>query len=141
MPELNYRIGCLKINKDRLRFSGPSPYLACHKHVVLGHEDSASIFVAEGMSHREVASQFDLDETRLVGGGSLYLDNEERLVIDDCSMKYGTIPWEAAKKFGELVLAELEKGGISATRVWADPTGVNRGLRERYMFWEDLGFE
>jgi hypothetical protein len=141
MPDMSYRIGGLKINKDKLVFSGPYPYMASHKHVVLSQGATASIYVAEGNSHRDVASEFDLDETRLVGGGSLYLDDDKMLVLKDYSVRYGTIPQEAAERLGGLILAELEKDGIMARGVWADPACVNSGSRDKYQYWKDMGFE
>jgi hypothetical protein len=141
MPDVNYKIGGLKINKDRLELSGSDSYKASHKFVAEGEDRTVSIFVAEGKKHPDTIFEFNLDEEKLVGGGSLYLDKEKRLVLSDYSGCYGTIPKEAAQNFVELIAKELEKEGITINGVVASPKLPVLGMVMMRRYWKNLGFE
>ncbi len=121
MKNLEYKIGELEINPDKLRFDGPIPYYSSHKFVVELVNDIASIYVAEGERHMYIALKFGLDESHLVGGGSLYLDREGRLVLNDYSGDYGAIPKAVAKRFAELIIPELKKIGIEVDEIEVNP--------------------
>lgn len=130
---LEYRIGELKITDEHLIFEGEIPYYAEHKFLVEFRESAVFIYVAQGNDHRFVCNLFNLPEKRLVGGGSVYLNANRRLVIDDYSGSYKAIPKESAERFASLIVNELTKKGIAITGIYANPD-------ERHLnpFWKRL---
>ena len=120
MVDLEYRIGGIHVNPDRLRFEGSDPYGASHKFIVEALDNIASIYVAQGSRHKHVAERFKVSG-REVGGGSCYLNGENQLVLDDFSGDYGAIPKEVAQRFAELMLPELEKLGVEVKGIAVNP--------------------
>jgi hypothetical protein len=131
---LEYRIGGIDINLDRIRFSGIDLYDAYHKFVVQTVNNQAEIYVACANRHYKVADKFKLTE-EIVGGGSCYIDKSEKLVLNDYSGDYKAIPKEAAQKFLELLVPELQKQGIQTNGAVADPK-----LSKLNEFWKNRGF-
>ncbi len=123
MTDLKYRIGGIKISPDRLKFGGFDPYNSSHKFVVEALDDVISIYIAEGYRHSYISEKFSIRGKR-VGGGSCYLDNENRLVLNDYSVSYYAIPKEVAQKFAELIIPELNKLEIKVTGIVAEPKEI-----------------
>ena len=137
MKELECQVGGLKIVPECIRHEGIQAYDSPHLFVVArAKEGVVSVYVARGPSHSSIAKQFGLRGRSFPGGGSCYLDGEDKLVLNDYSSSFGAIPKQVAQRFAELLVPELEKLGIHPTGIEADPK------EERiHPFWEDMGFE
>ena len=135
MANLEYRIGELKIDTEKLKFTGEDAQETLHKFVVQAADKTASIYVAPAGGHVHVAQHFELDETNIVGGGVLYMDRNERFVLGGYSGKYKAIPRKAAEIFAELILPRLEEQGIK-------PYGVRIATAEHELheYWKKLDF-
>lgn len=135
MTDLEYKIGRLEIDPERMRFEGPDPYYASHLFVVGESDDSASIYVSQAERHAGVARQFDLNDN-IVGGGSCYTNPQKELVLNDYSGDYDAIPREAAQRFAELMQPELREMGVEVEGIAVNPeqTFLN-------FFWIDKGFD
>lgn len=129
---LEFRIGGVEINPDELRFDGFDPYKAKHKFVVECIDRNVALYVARAISHFQVADKFQLNEERLVGGGSCYINGNGQLVLNDYSGSYEAIPQNVAQSFAELLVPELQKQGIQTTGVVVDPQ-----LSRLNKFWKD----
>jgi len=131
MTDLIYKIGGLDISKEGLKLSGHhiqrygffqkngGRFLAPNFYVVERIENELSIYISgSGTRHAHVAGHFNLEDKDLVGGGNCYVDLEGRLILDDFSGDYGTIPKSAAQKFAELIMSEIgEEEGIKSIAV------------------------
>jgi hypothetical protein len=148
MAGLEYRIGGLKIDPKHLKYEGIDPYdaghkfdpyEAYHKFVVEAKDSIVSIYVIEAHCHYSIVLKQKVDENKLVGGGSFYLDKDGQLVLDNYSDDYGAIPKKAALRFAELILPqivpELGKSGIQLHGIIADP---NENLLNS--FWKEKVF-
>ncbi len=138
MTDLEYRIGGLKVNPHKLRYMGSDPYCASHKFVAEALDTAVSIYVAEKSRHIHVADEFEIPEERLVGGGSCYLDAEDRLILNDYSADFGTIPKEVAQRLAELMIPELQRLGVEVKGIVANPTNPNERNLDPY--WRKRGF-
>ena len=132
---LEYRIGGVAINPNRIKFNGSDPYDADHKFIVQIIDSQVLIYVAPANRHFQVAHKFNLDDKNLIGGGSCFIDAGEQLVLDDYSGDYMAIPREAAKTFAELLVPELLGQGIQTKGVIADPL-----LSKLHKFWIEKGY-
>lgn len=136
MTNLEFKIGILNINPNRLLFEESNPYKAAHKFVVEKQDNNViAIYVGQKLCHAEVANQFKLQKNRIVGAGSFYLDYENKLVLNDSSSIYDAIPKEIAQKFAELIVPELEKHHVKVNGIAVKP---EEHLMHQY--WRDLGF-
>lgn len=135
MEKLEYKIGRLNISLGNLLFTGTKPYEAGHKFVVESLKDTVLIYVTKATTHRSVADYFNLEELK-VGGGSFYLNTERDLVLNDFSSEYNAIPKEAAQKFAELIVPQLEKLGVEVRGIAVDPKEI-----DAHWFWEEKGFK
>ncbi|MEK6873918.1 MAG: hypothetical protein AABW91_03660 [Nanoarchaeota archaeon] len=114
MLNLEYKIGGLKINPNKLPFNGSDPYDASHHFVTRALDSYVEIYVAEAETHFQVVNIFNLNEMKdnIAGGGSFYLNENNELVLDDYSGDYDAISKKAAQSFAELILPEIEKLGV-----------------------------
>lgn len=131
MADLSYKIGGLDISKEGLKLLGHhiqrygffqkdgGRFLAPNFYVVERRENELLIYISgSGTRHAHVAGHFNLEDKNLVGGGNCYVDLEGRLILDDYSGDYGTIPKNAAQKFAELIMNEIGvKEGIKVIAV------------------------
>jgi len=120
MAELEFIIGGLNIVPEILKFEGFNSYAASHKFVVDALGNRVAIYVAPGGIHRNVIDIFNLDGKQ-VGGGSIYINGKDELVLDDYSTNYGSIPKIAAQRFAELVAPELKKLGLNVRGIAVNP--------------------
>lgn len=121
MKNIEYRIGGLDINPKAFKFEGKDPYGAGHLFVVEALDNILSIYVAETYRHYRVVKRFGLDESKIVGGGSCYLNKDEQLVLNDYSGDYNAITKESAQIFAELIIMELAKFDIQVKGIFVDP--------------------
>lgn len=109
MAALEYLIGKLTINTELLTHKG-TPYKSPHKFVVENRRNSAvAIYVGPANRHDDLAIDNNLNRSTeyLVGGGSFYLDAENRLNLNSVSTDYGFVPIAAAQKFAILIVPQL----------------------------------
>jgi len=122
--QLVYQVGELDIDLDNLKYEGVDPDMAAHRFIVELEESSegfvASIYVAPVRRHRVIALKHEIDESKIAGGGEIFLDRENRLVLADFSGDYGAVPNYAAKAFGHIIEDILEKRGVKITDVLVD---------------------
>jgi len=135
MPDLEYRIGGLKINPNELFFNGNDPYDATHLFVTRALDSYVEIYVAKAETHFQVVNIFNLNEMKdnIIGGGSFYLNGNNELVLNDYSGAYDAIPKKSAQGFAELILPEIEKLGIKIKGIAVDPNKwrINDFWKER----------
>lgn len=136
MIDLEYKIGSIEVNHDALRLEVSDSYNARHKFVVEALNNVIFIYVAAGYKHIDVVEKFRLDKSKIVGGGSCYLNKKEQLLPGDYSGQYGAIPKEVAQRFAELVAQELQRQGIQFKGFVGEPDDFN--LKS---FWKDRGFK
>ncbi|HLC73069.1 MAG TPA: hypothetical protein VJH20_00360 [Candidatus Nanoarchaeia archaeon] len=155
MKNLEYKIGGVQIDSTFNNFI-----------VEAADEKTVSIYVGFGPGHAGAAQQFGLNPHpyggyvymksiregeceyfsedkggRIVGGGrcSLY---DGKLILDRQSGDYGPIPREAAERFLELLLPELQnqgvlkKLGIKIRETMADPVEIP--LDKYNPFWRQI---
>ena len=134
MADLEYRIGGMDVNPDRLRFEGFDSYHASHKFVAEALDNAVSIYVSQQKRHAQVVEHFGV-RGQTVGGGSCYLNGENQLVLDDFSGDYDAIPKEIAQRFAELMLPELEKLGVEVEGIAVNPMESSMNS-----YWRDQGF-
>ena len=132
---LEFKIGGLKINPDKIRDSGPLDLDPPHSFVIQYSENAVYIYIAELRGHSAVVAAFDLSETfwcPIVGGGSCYLNKKEQFILRGFSGGYGAIPRKAGEKFAELVAEELKKQNfpVKEGREKIIDIGINK-------FWND----
>jgi hypothetical protein len=120
MEDLEYRIGGMDINPERLIFEGNDPHDAFHKFITDALDNVVSTYVAQAHRHAHVSQKYNVRGPK-VGGGSCYVNRENQLVLDDCSDLYLAIPKEVAQKFAELMLPELSKQGVEVSGIVANP--------------------
>jgi len=134
MKELKYKIGGLDINRSRLRFYGSDPRYAPHKFVVETDGNTISIYVSHAENDADITARFNLN-SKMVGGGSLYINGAGELVLNDFSGKYGAVPREVAERFAGLIIPELEKMGINVSGIYVNP--------DKFLnpYWEEFGFD
>jgi len=138
VENLEYRIGGIEINRDRINFNGEDPYEAAHKFVVAFTDNQVALYIAGARRHFQVADKFklgDLGDLTFVGGGSCYIDKNGNLILNDYSGDYKAIPKEVAQTLAELLVPELQKQGIEVKGIVADPL-----LSKLNQFWKDRGF-
>ena len=123
MVDLEYRIGGLKINLKELFFSGYDPYEASHLFVTRVLDSHVEIYVAKAETHFQVSNIFNFNrmEDNIVGGGSFYLNEDNKIVLGDYSGAYNAIPKEVAQIFAELILPEIEKLGVKVKGIIVNP--------------------
>ena len=132
MKNLEYKIGKLRINPNRLEFQGTDSYESAHKFLVESLDNSILIHVGEAVGHIKLGLRLNLPDEKIVGGGSCYLDKQENLVLDDYSGEYHAIPKEVAQRFVGLLQPEFEKTGVNVKGIIANPR--NWGL---HSFWTE----
>jgi hypothetical protein len=137
MANLEYRIGRLQINSELFRYEYPVAFFAKHKFVVEHAPSMLTLYVSQTKRHSYVTQVFpELADKHIVGGGSCYLDANEQLVMNDYSVRYGSVPTEIAQKFGELLMPKLQEQGI-------DPAGIIVNTDQAHInpFWRLYGYK
>ncbi|MBI4451287.1 hypothetical protein HY642_04900 [Candidatus Woesearchaeota archaeon] len=135
-PALEYRIGGMKLVPDELRMEETDPLQAAHRFVVEVTGYTASIYVACAPRHKYVAGVFNIREDLVVGGGMIYVNADNSLVLSHFSGKFEGIPCDIAKRFGELIAPELRKQGIGIASV----IGAT-DEKEMSPYWERYGYK
>ncbi len=115
---VEYRIGGIDVNRKKMRFYGHNPSEAYHRFAVVAQDGTASIYVGRKES---IADRFNLAQARRVGGGSVYIDDQERLVLDDFCGYSGAVPADVAQAFAELLMPELARRKIKPKGVSVNP--------------------
>ncbi len=135
MAKLEYQLGEIRIDKGMIHKAQNGGTYG-HRFVVQEPIDDCGvkIYVALYRRKKTVEDTFKLEPTELVGAGRLYVDNGKRLVLDGSSRNYGSIPHEAAREFGKLLIPELKISGIDGVDARTDENELNR-------FWEVSGFK
>jgi len=115
MPEPIYQIGDMDLDPSNIRFV-PSPsctnaYDARHKFVVSCSDGAATVYVSYG-SHTDVVKRFGLDRRTIASGGSLYVDSEQNLTLNDFSDRFGRVPRIVRQRLVDILAQELRTRGI-----------------------------
>ena len=89
--------------------------------------------IPKNSSHLEVANEFRVLTTGVVGGGTVFIDEGNSLVVTEASGGFGAIPKYAAQKFGELLVPEMEKTSVNINGITASPfeNAVKKGFWDR----------
>lgn len=114
MTDLTYKVGKLKINASTFKCSKTDR--VSHGYVVefKGNEmyiHVSSVFTGAS-SHKNIAVDCGVPENDIVGGGSIYINSENYLVLDDLCEPYGTVPTETAKRLAKALLFDLNTMGF-----------------------------
>ena len=100
----------MEIDVNKLMLGNSDSLDSSHKFVVekkaAGDSTSVEIYVFKG-GHPGVAIHFGLKDDDVIGGGSLYIDDDGNLVLGSYSRNYLGIPRDAKKRFGDLVAKKL----------------------------------
>jgi hypothetical protein len=120
MENIEYAVGEIELSSARFVMGKVNPYMSTHKFVVSEDAGKRAIYVSPAESHFGVVERFGLNQEKMIGGGSIYIDEQGRLIFAGNSACYGTISNSDAKKFGELIAPELKKIGIPFTKIVAD---------------------
>lgn len=132
MACLEYKIGGLNIDANGI-FEESAPFNSRHKFVVSVDSGVAYIYVSKCFSHSEIVWRFNLDDKKIYGGGDIYVDYSENLVLGAFSGKFDAVPKEVAEKFAQLICPYLKQQNIKVEGVKASP---NELLLHQY--WRNL---
>lgn len=82
-----------------------------------------AMFVCPAKGHQSVAEHFKdrLHPSNLVGGGSVYIDDDGVVVVGSYSGTYGFLPKEACEAFAKLVMKHCAGQGMIVTAARGDP--------------------
>ena len=131
MKILEYKLGTIDINPQKIYFIGDDPYYASHLFVVDAHDNIVSIHVQSTYRHLKIVQKNHLDVTTIVGGGSCYVNPEHQLFVGDYSGDYGAISKDAALRFGELLAMTCRELKIPVKGLMAEPEEKRMNL-----FWK-----
>jgi hypothetical protein len=136
---LTCKLGGLVVNINKIRFTGTDPYHdAPHKFVTpaQAQKGTVEIYAAEALEHLDIVDNFRLIGA-IVGGGSLYINGEGRLVLGEYSKMFGAIPREIAKEFGNLLIPALqEQYELTFTGLLVNPSP-----EQLSSFWKGQGYK
>jgi hypothetical protein len=101
--------------------------------VVEARDRTVSLYADEYIGHRHMANRFALQN--VVGGGFIWVTQDNELAVADFSSNFGAIPTEAALEFGRLAVPLLEHQGIKVAGIFTNrrPFPING-------FWRDHGY-
>lgn len=141
MENIIYRLGRISLDSEKIRFLGENPYDASHKFIVehlinsLRRDEGLNIciHVSPASCHDELRNLVGISREKVIGGGSVYLDQKDNLFIGDRSGNYGAIPLLVAENFG-LKLKEKIKIKIGSIEAHPNDSQLNQ-------FWINLGFK
>ena len=141
MPEPKYQIGEMDLDPDRIRFTprqfDSDAYGALHKFVVACSNGTATLYVSYG-NHLNVAKRFELDHSIIAGGGSLYIDSEETLTLNDTSSNFGRAPRLVRQKLLDILAAELKARGIEVKATSVKQVSADREDEETVFAEDDM---
>jgi hypothetical protein len=124
MP-VHYAIGRCEIDPGSIVYTGNDVYReAAHKCIVEQRgEDEVAIFVCPAKGHQAVSEHFrwQLKEDKLIGGGSVYIDRDDVLVVGSYSGTYGFLPFSAAERFAAALFRECRQRDIPVKAARGDP--------------------
>lgn len=116
-------------------------YLRNCKFIVYKEDDHTLTMYAVPLllpfKHRDIALHFGLDDSGVLGGGNFEIKGDV-LRFYDFSGDYGSVPDDAASKFGRDIGWELINERIFYNEVKAEMSPVFRNNKHK---WEQLGFD
>ena len=113
---LEYRIAGLefdgqRIVTDSVDFRKFTP----HRYLAISNGQIVDFYAARRKLFKEVADRFQLN-LDIPCGGAFYVDSNANTLYIGCrASPYGYTPQEWAEGFGELLLPELKREGVSIT--------------------------
>ena len=130
MINSKYEIGKLEVDQSNLKSKTE------HKILASGIEDKILFYVKPAPTHIRLVKEFKLNPLRILGGGNIYVNSENKLVIDDLSLLYGPIPNKAAASIVKVIQEDIKRRGIETNGTLTDTKDAI--LSEA---WENLGFK
>ena len=100
MDKLEYKIGNIEIDKEKLEFFGKDPSESKHKFLVVGQGTGLIAYMGP-KGHVKIVKQNKIESVRVLGGGSVYLNKNGDLVLDHLSYIYGAVPDKVACEFAK----------------------------------------
>jgi len=131
MDKLEYKIGNIEIDKEKLEFFGKDPSESKHKFLVVGQGTGLIAYMGP-KGHVKIVKQNKIESVRVLGGGSVYLNKNGDLVLDHLSYIYGAVPDKVACEFAKLIQKELKKSGLKIKKTIVKPKG---DLNERWLLY------
>ncbi len=137
MADLEFRIGCLEIEKSKITDDQYRP----HRFITEARDNVVYFYGCFASSHYQVADRFNVnwkEGHKIVGGGSFDVEIDKRtkklkLVLSGQSIDYSGIHPYAARKFARLILPRLNEQGIKLANFQVvPPSGINRYWARRY---------
>lgn len=120
---LQYKVG--KLNIDINKFKRSKTDTISHGYIVESKGEELYIHVSSNFtgvsSHKNIATDCGVLEEDIVGGGSIYVDSKNYLVLDDLCMPYDAVPKGVAENLAKALLFDLGVKGIDVDGVKADP--------------------
>lgn len=134
---LNYKLGFIKVNPKTIKTDIDKPIIRnpSHRFIVTFEKETLFLHVAETDKHKRFITMFSINQDTIVGGGSVYLDTHNNLVLQDFSGDYGAIPHDIALIFADKLKQELTKKGIITQE-----TAI-RVFGELEDFWAEQGLQ
>lgn len=120
MSKLRIILDKITVDKDRLKYLGKNSSDAAHKVLLVGNGASICGYAAP-TGHVRIVKNNKLDSTRILGGFNFYINAEENLVFEGCSLLYGGVPKQIADRFARLIQKELKKLGINGKDLVVNP--------------------
>lgn len=124
MAELEYKIGYFDPD-DTIITKDKEDVVLTHRFVIEKNGSVVLIYVDKASSYSGITKKFGLDEDKIVGGGSLYLNRNNEIVLDDICIEYGTPSKKAAELFALQLIGELLVNGIKSSTDPKKRTAIN----------------
>jgi len=121
MADIAYRLKRFDFTEGELRGEIP-PNKMCHRFVAVDTGRGVDFYGGYCRSHLLLSQGLKLVETDIVGGGYVLAD-EQTLVVEGSSDRYGAVPKEVAERLGRLILPKVKKILERKLEVSAKPTG------------------
>ncbi|SRR3989338_7628944 len=134
MANLEYKLGKIEIDMEKFRYFGEDPGESQHKFLVVGNGGTIYAYIAP-VGHVKIVKNNSLENGRVLGGGSIYVNREGDLVLNHLSYIYGAVPNNIACKFAKLIQKELKKLGLKGIKVIVNP---KKDLSSR---WSEYGYQ
>lgn len=132
--KLEYKLGKIEIDKEKLWYFGKDPNDSPHKFLVTGNGKAIYAYVAPS-GHIKIVKKNGLESAAVLGGGSVYLNREGDLILNNLSHIYGAVPSNVACELAKLIQKELKKIGLKGKKALINP---KKDLSRR---WEQYGYE
>lgn len=125
--------GRIELDPAQLHFSGSDSYQSPHKYFLTSRGDHVYMYCGVAQTHMDLGLGYGSRGN--AGGGSVYLNNANVLILDDWTGgKGGSVPPEVALVFGHLLLPELDSLGIRVEAIVAKPYPLFVAK-----YWQDHG--